>query len=327
VETRSDRTQPVSTGSLPLMRCARDPYAVLGVHSTASADEIKSAWRAAILKTHPDKLQDDGEAFRAVQAAYEVLRDATKAVRVTKRDKDVWSAKAAAAQKKKDFEERAARFVAQQQAKKREWEATQAGRRKSYADEMQVRAQAQLQARYAQSKANMAASATNHLEPRATGVGLEPGRTMGPIWSKQQRGNKPFAPVAPAVVSTTNAADAEPEREPEPEAKSEPEPEPESQWRSDLFADGGEESHEFHMAFAFLTHGGAPRLRRAIEARIAYVRQQGVSEPCLHAALRRAGMTEMAEEAVATETKVDPPPPISAASWVPSWWGWGAMEA
>ena len=53
------------------------PYKVLGISPAASADEIRAAWKKMALKTHPDKLADDGEAkaFKAVQAAYETLRN------------------------------------------------------------------------------------------------------------------------------------------------------------------------------------------------------------------------------------------------------------
>ena len=64
-----------------------DPYAVLGIASTASSDEIRAAWKAAALRTHPDKVMDDGTQFRAVQAAYEVLRDAPPPVRSLSRSR------------------------------------------------------------------------------------------------------------------------------------------------------------------------------------------------------------------------------------------------
>ena len=35
-----------------------DPYAVLGVARGASADEVKAAYRAAVLLAHPDKCSD-----------------------------------------------------------------------------------------------------------------------------------------------------------------------------------------------------------------------------------------------------------------------------
>jgi curved DNA-binding protein CbpA len=52
-------------------------YAVLGVEPGASADEIRRAYRRAVLLWHPDR-NDDPDApsvFHAVQEAYEHLRD------------------------------------------------------------------------------------------------------------------------------------------------------------------------------------------------------------------------------------------------------------
>ena len=53
-------------------------YDVLGVQRTASASEIKRAYRAAALQYHPDKNKDPGaeEQFIRIAQAYEVLGDA-----------------------------------------------------------------------------------------------------------------------------------------------------------------------------------------------------------------------------------------------------------
>ncbi len=60
----------------------RDYYEVLGVSRTASADEIKSAYRKAALKWHPDRNPDNKPAaehnFREATESYGVLSDAEK---------------------------------------------------------------------------------------------------------------------------------------------------------------------------------------------------------------------------------------------------------
>jgi molecular chaperone DnaJ len=59
----------------------RDYYDVLGVSKSASADEIKKAYRKVAMKYHPDKNPGDKEAeekFKEAAEAYEVLSDANK---------------------------------------------------------------------------------------------------------------------------------------------------------------------------------------------------------------------------------------------------------
>ncbi|MCE1234998.1 MAG: DnaJ domain-containing protein [Hyphomicrobiales bacterium] len=59
----------------------RDPYDVLGVGRSASADEIKKAFRRLAKKHHPDQNREDPkakEAFAEVNSAYEILGDAAK---------------------------------------------------------------------------------------------------------------------------------------------------------------------------------------------------------------------------------------------------------
>lgn len=59
----------------------RDYYDVLGVDKSASADEIKKAYRKIAIKFHPDKNPGDSEAedkFKEAAEAYEVLSNADK---------------------------------------------------------------------------------------------------------------------------------------------------------------------------------------------------------------------------------------------------------
>ena len=59
----------------------RDYYEVLGVDKSASADEIKRAYRKAAMKYHPDRNPGDKEAeekFKEAGEAYEVLSDEQK---------------------------------------------------------------------------------------------------------------------------------------------------------------------------------------------------------------------------------------------------------
>jgi molecular chaperone DnaJ len=55
----------------------RDYYDVLGVGKSASADEIKKAFRKAAIEHHPDRGGDEAK-FKEVNEAYEVLKDDKK---------------------------------------------------------------------------------------------------------------------------------------------------------------------------------------------------------------------------------------------------------
>jgi len=60
---------------------ARDPYEVLGISKTASAEEINKAYRKLSKKHHPDRNPGDKQAdatYKEVQTAYELLSDPAK---------------------------------------------------------------------------------------------------------------------------------------------------------------------------------------------------------------------------------------------------------
>ena len=70
---------------------SRDPYAVLGVAKTATADEIKSAYRKLVKKLQPDLHPGDDKAadrFKEVAAAYDIVGDADKRAKFDKGEID-----------------------------------------------------------------------------------------------------------------------------------------------------------------------------------------------------------------------------------------------
>ena len=66
----------------------RDPYDVLGVSKSASAAEIKGAFRKLAKKLHPDANKHDQRAasrFAELNAAYEILGDRSAAAEHARR--------------------------------------------------------------------------------------------------------------------------------------------------------------------------------------------------------------------------------------------------
>ena len=57
---------------------AKDYYEILGVSKSASADEIKKAFRKKAHEHHPDKGNGSGDRFKEVNEAYQVLSDTQK---------------------------------------------------------------------------------------------------------------------------------------------------------------------------------------------------------------------------------------------------------
>ena len=73
---RSNKEQGWTSDGNPQM--SDDPYAILGLKKTTTAEEIKKAWRRLVRTSHPDINPDDpaaAERFAKASAAYDLLKD------------------------------------------------------------------------------------------------------------------------------------------------------------------------------------------------------------------------------------------------------------
>jgi len=59
----------------------KDPYSILGVNKTSSADDIKKAYRKLAKEYHPDKQKGNEEKFKEIADAYDTLGNPQKKAR------------------------------------------------------------------------------------------------------------------------------------------------------------------------------------------------------------------------------------------------------
>ena len=272
-----------------------DPYATLGIKSSATADEIRTAWKAAALRTHPDKVLDDGTQFRAVQAAYEILRESpprrinnVKGATNIKREREAKTHAEEQAARKQEMVEQARRFLARQEAKKREYEW---GRATSAADGMQARHESRYAERYRKFQDEHGALPSKP-SPQDK-AGLEVGRTKGPMWQKG-RDKAPRKPPPSRPAAARRFAPELPGACGQPPASADGDAS--DQLREEQQVEQQAEQQEYTprtaevtRVFAYLTH---PDATEPLEARLQFVRQKGISEEHIAAAVRLAGLRD-----------------------------------
>jgi DnaJ-class molecular chaperone len=97
----------------------KDLYTVLGVSKTASAEDVKSAYRTLVKQLHPDLHPGDqkrGERFREVASAYEILGDEEKRRKYDNGEIDAEGQQAPGGQYYRDFANRGGARQYQSQA-------------------------------------------------------------------------------------------------------------------------------------------------------------------------------------------------------------------
>lgn len=57
---------------------SKDPWIILGVDKNANEKDVKKAYVSLVKKYHPDVVKDNGEKFKEIQKAYEIMTDPTK---------------------------------------------------------------------------------------------------------------------------------------------------------------------------------------------------------------------------------------------------------